>query len=66
MGWRQRYESLVIVYDLENPKRRVMDYISARIEEDQVADWTSFLARKHNMKRYGYVLYHKVASGEVT
>ena len=65
MSWRRRYESLIIVYDLEKPRRRVIDYVLARADKREAEGWARFLAEKHNMKRYGYILYHMVTSGEV-
>jgi len=56
-------ESLLIVYDLDNPKRRVVDYAQPQVSPEDAAEWARFIAEKHGMRRYGYILYHK-AHGE--
>ena len=60
MAWRQRYLSLIIVYDLDNPRKRYMDYIAEKITEKEAEKWAEHIARRFHIKRYGYVLYHKV------
>lgn len=64
MSWRQRYESLIIVYDLERPRRRVIDYIAERVKGEGAVEWAKFLARMHGMKRFGFILYHKALGVE--
>ena len=64
MSWRQRFQSLLIVYDLDNPRRRFMDYCNVKVDEEGAERWAKWIAEVWGMERYGYVLYHRVCGSE--
>jgi len=70
LSWRCGYQSLIVVWEEDGKgraKRRMTDYVRLKLSSSEAEVLAKKIARERGFKRYGWVLYHLVASsGGVT